>query len=45
MGFESILSAYKTKTCIMPVENYGDGGYGNIRICAGFTLWRILSAE
>ena len=35
MGFESILSAYKTKTCIMPVENYGDGGYGNIRIAAG----------
>ncbi|MBP5606847.1 MAG: sensor domain-containing diguanylate cyclase [Lachnospiraceae bacterium] len=35
MDFESILSAYKTKTCIMSVENYGDGGYGNIRIAAG----------
>ena len=35
MDFESILSAYKTKTCIMSVENYSDGGYGNIRIAAG----------
>ncbi len=35
MDFDSILSAYKTKTCIMSVESYDDGGYGNIRIAAG----------
>ena len=35
MDFDSILSAYKTKTCIMSVESYEDGGYGNIRIAAG----------
>ena len=35
MDFEKILSGYKTKTCVISVEKYPDGGYGNIRIAAG----------
>ena len=35
MDFEQILSVYKSKTCILSVETYPDGGYGNIRIVAG----------
>lgn len=35
MDFESLLSAYKSKTCIMSVEVFSDGNYGNIRIVAG----------
>ena len=35
MNFEQILSAYKTKACILSVEDYGGGRYGNIRIAAG----------
>ena len=35
MDFENILSAYKTKACILSVETYPDGRYGNIRIAAG----------
>ncbi len=35
MNFENILSAYKTKTCIMSVEKFPDGSYGNIRIADG----------
>lgn len=35
MNFEQILSAYRTKACILSVEDYGGGRYGNIRIAAG----------
>ncbi len=35
MDFEGLLSGYKSKTCIMSVERYPDGKYGNIRIVAG----------
>ena len=35
MDFDSILSKYKTTTCIMSVETFEDGSYGNIRIVAG----------
>lgn len=35
MDFDAILSEYKTQTCIMSVEKFEDGGYGNIRIVAG----------
>ena len=35
MNFEQILSAYKSKACILSVETYPGGGYGNIRIAAG----------
>ncbi len=35
MDFDRILSAYKSKTCVMSVERFPDGKYGNIRIAAG----------
>ena len=35
MDFDVLLSAYKSKTCIMSVERLSDGTYGNIRIVAG----------
>ncbi len=35
MDFEKILSEYKTRTCIMSVEKFENGGYGNIRIAEG----------
>ncbi len=35
MDFEKILSEYKTRTCIMSVEKFENGGYGNIRIVEG----------
>ena len=35
MDFETILSEYKPRTCIMSVEKLENGGYGNIRIVAG----------
>lgn len=35
MDFERLLSGYKTKTCVMSVEKFPDGSYGNIRIVAG----------
>ena len=35
MNFDQILSPYKTKACILSVEDYGGGRYGNIRIAAG----------
>lgn len=35
MDFEPLLSGYKNKTCIMSVELFPDGKYGNIRIAAG----------
>lgn len=35
MDFQKILSEYECKTCIMSVEIYPEGNYGNIRIAAG----------
>ncbi|SMC76807.1 diguanylate cyclase (GGDEF) domain-containing protein [Oscillospiraceae bacterium] len=35
MDFERLLSGYRSKTCIMSVERFPDGKYGNIRIVAG----------
>ena len=35
MDFDSILSVYKSKTCIISVERTAEGKYGNIRIAAG----------
>ena len=35
MDFEQLLSAYQSKTCIVSVEAFPDGHYGNIRIVAG----------
>ena len=35
MNFDVLLSAYKSKACIMSVEVFPDGDYGNIRIVAG----------
>ncbi|WP_163437931.1 sensor domain-containing diguanylate cyclase [Fibrobacter succinogenes] len=35
MDFDKILSHYKAKACVMSVELYPDGSYGNIRIVAG----------
>ena len=35
MDFDRLISGYKTKTCIISVEKYDDGSYGNIRIAAG----------
>lgn len=35
MDFQSILNGYDCKTCIMSVETFPDGTYGNIRIAAG----------
>ena len=35
MNFDALLSAYTNKTCIMSVEVFPDGSYGNICIVAG----------
>lgn len=35
MDFDSLLSGYKAKTCVISVERFPDGGYGNMRIVAG----------
>jgi len=35
MDLDKILSVYKSKTCIISVERFPDGRYGNIRIAAG----------
>ena len=35
MDFDKILSGYKGKVCILSVEEYEDGKYGNITIVAG----------
>ena len=35
MDFESILSNYNAKACVVSVEYYPDGSYGNIRVVAG----------
>ena len=35
MNFDDVLKLYKTKTCIVSVEKYEDGHYGNIRVAAG----------
>ena len=35
MDFDKLLSRYKAKTCIISVEFFPDGSYGNIRVVAG----------
>ena len=35
MDFDKILSHYKAKACVMSVELFPDGSYGNIRVVAG----------
>ena len=35
MDFEAMLSGFKSKTCVMSVERFANGDYGNIRIAAG----------
>ena len=35
MDFDKILSRYKAKACVMSVELFPDGSYGNIRVVAG----------
>ena len=35
MDFDKILSHYRAKACVMSVELYPDGSYGNIRVAAG----------
>jgi diguanylate cyclase (GGDEF)-like protein len=35
MDYKSILENYKCKTCIMSVERFPDGTYGNIRVVTG----------
>ena len=35
MDFESLLSGYKVKACVMSVDILSDDHYGNIRIVAG----------
>ena len=35
MDFDSLLSGYKAKTCVISVERFPEGGYGNMRIVAG----------
>jgi diguanylate cyclase (GGDEF)-like protein len=35
MDFDKILAHYTAKTCVLSVEFYPDGSYGNIRVVAG----------
>lgn len=35
MNFDKLINSYKSKACIITVERYADGTYGNIRIAAG----------
>ena len=35
MNFDEVLKLYKTKTCILSIEDMGKGRYGNIRVVAG----------
>ena len=35
MDFVKLISRYKNKTCIISVESFPNGDYGNIRIVAG----------
>ena len=35
MDFETILSHHRSKACIVSVELFPDGTYGNIRVVAG----------
>ena len=35
MDTEALLKGYKNKTCIISVERFPDGKYGNVRIAAG----------
>jgi len=34
MDFQKIVDAFETMTCVLSVEQYADGSYGNIRIVA-----------
>ena len=42
MNFEQILSAYKSKACILSVETYPGGGYGNLHLWNPFGLKGVL---
>ena len=35
MDFSKLINGYSAKTCVMSVERFPDGTYGNIRIAAG----------
>lgn len=35
MDYQEILSQYQCKTCIMSVEMFPDGTYGNVRVVDG----------
>ena len=35
MNFDSLLSLYETKACIVSIDFYEDDTYGNIRLLAG----------
>ena len=35
MNFDELINGYSAKTCVMSVERFPDGSYGNIRIAAG----------
>lgn len=35
MDFDSLIKGYKSKTCIVSVERFPDGHFGNIRLAAG----------
>ncbi|WP_295093586.1 sensor domain-containing diguanylate cyclase [Ruminococcus sp.] len=35
MEFDRLINGYKAKACVMSVEKFPDGSYGNIRIAAG----------
>ena len=35
MDFDNLLSHYRAKACIVSVEFFPDGSYGNIRVVAG----------
>ena len=35
MDFDNLLSHYKAKACVVSVEFFPDGTYGNIRVVAG----------
>lgn len=42
MDFDKILSHFRTKACILSVEYFPDGSYGNIRVVAGNELHRAV---
>ena len=35
MDFKTFVDGFKTMTCIISVEKFPDGSYGNIRIVTG----------